>query len=174
MTQQFGSGPGWQTTPERPRYVLLVSDPERETKVSLPGQHRGVAQAGLFRSAEVTNVVMPPTAPVRSRGGHRHRTAWTADDRRQVEELNGALAPQRPGARVGATREAHGPDGGRPARLGLAHSAAALATALVDAIAVCAGSRRSGRSAPRPAGATGGSRERPRRRWRPTRWTRPT
>jgi len=26
---------------------------------------------------------------------------------------------QRPGARLGASREAHGPDGGRPARLGL-------------------------------------------------------
>ena len=55
--------------------------------MSLPGQHRGVAQAELVRSAEVKNVVMPRRPRVPSRGGHRHRTAWTADDRRQVEEL---------------------------------------------------------------------------------------
>ena len=31
---------------------------------------------------------MPQGRPrARSRGDHRHRTAWTADDRRQVEEL---------------------------------------------------------------------------------------
>ena len=54
--------------PERPRYVLLVSDPERKTKVSLPGQHRGVAQAGLVRSAEVGNVVTGRPAPSRARG----------------------------------------------------------------------------------------------------------
>ena len=28
-----------------------------------------------------------PRPRSQSRGGHRHRTAWTADDRRQVEEL---------------------------------------------------------------------------------------
>ena len=48
---------------------------------------------------------------------------------------HGALAPQRPGARVGASRETHGPDRGRPARLGLAQPAAALATAPVDGAA---------------------------------------
>ena len=41
----------------------------------------------------------------------------------------------RPDPRVGASREAHGPDGGRPARLGLAPPAAALATAPVNAVA---------------------------------------
>ena len=30
---------------------------------------------------------MPQRPWARSRGDHRHRTAWTADDRRQVEEL---------------------------------------------------------------------------------------
>ena len=56
--------------------------------MSLPGQHRGVAQAGLVRSAEVENVVTLRRRPRRgSRGGHRHRTVWTADDRRQVAEL---------------------------------------------------------------------------------------
>ena len=48
---------------------------------------------------------------------------------------HGALAPQRAGARVGASRETHGPDRGRPARLGLAQPAAALATAPVDGAA---------------------------------------
>ena len=56
----FGSSTRRETVPERPRYVLLVSDPERETKVSLLDQHRGVAQAGLVRSAEAGNAANAP------------------------------------------------------------------------------------------------------------------
>ncbi len=72
-------------------------------------------------------------------GDHRHRTAWTADDRRQVEELMVRLAPQRPGAWRGASREAHGSHAGRPARLGLLQPAAAPATAPVDGVAAAPG-----------------------------------
>ena len=67
----------------------------------------------------------------------RPSTPHRLDDGRPApgRRTRGALAPQRPGDRVRASRHAHGPDRGRPARLGLAQPAAALATAPVDGVA---------------------------------------
>ena len=99
---QFGSRPVRRTTPERPRYVLLVADPERETEVSLPGQHRGVAQAGLVRSAEGEC----GNAPDDGRGPSPEAATDAAPPGRRRPApgrgAHGALVPQRPRARVGA------------------------------------------------------------------------
>ena len=81
--------PERKQVPERPRYVLLVSDPERDSKVSLPGQHRGVAQAGLVRSAEVDWAV-PDLAHVVD--GHQHDRARQGRARRRHP---GGAAPAR-------------------------------------------------------------------------------
>ena len=108
----------------------------REIKVSLLGQHRGVAQAGLFRSAEVETTRQcpddgpgrsPETAtgtapPGRRTTGARSRSSWcvsaTTSRRSSRSVSRGAWAGRRP-----------------PCAPGSGTTGATLATALVDGIA---------------------------------------
>ena len=74
-------------------------------------------------------------ARARSPGDHRHRTAWrrrTIGARSRSSWCAGATTSRRSS---GSVSRGAGPDGGGPARLGLAQPATALATAPVDGVA---------------------------------------
>jgi len=124
MTRRLGHDPYEGPTPERPRYVLLFLTQNVKSRchfwVSTAGSlrldfsaPRKWRQRGNAPTMALGAVPRRPPAPHRLGGGR------PAPGR----GAHGALAPQRPGARVGASREAHGPDGGRPARLGLVQPA---------------------------------------------------
>jgi len=114
MTQGWGHDPYQGPTPERPRYVLLMLTQSVNQGVTPGSAPRGRSGWTFPLRGRWENVLMPRRRPrAQSRGGHRHRTAWTARRPAPSRGAHGALAPPRPGAQVGASREAHGPDGGR-------------------------------------------------------------